>query len=193
MVHERAAAMPYLLMEVALRPFGRHNVPHDTIRFAVVLMNHGHSGGKRQREAARDRKNNEKQERLRRNRDLRARGIDPDGGEIAAAPAPLPEVKLEDIVLGAAPRPKGGADGRPTKLFVGGLSWDTTSEGLRVAFAKFGPLVEATVVFDRDTGRSRGFGFVTFENRRDADEGVKQMNGAELDGRVLKVNRAEAR
>jgi hypothetical protein len=155
-------------------------------------MNHGFSGGKRQREAERDRKNKDKQERLRRNRDLRARGFDPTGGDIAAAPAPLPEVKLEDIVLGVPPRPKRGSVG-PTKLFVGGLSWDTTSDGLRAAFEKFGPIVEATVIPDRDTGRSRGFGFVTFENSRDADESVKQMHGAELDGRTLKVNRAEAR
>src|SRR6187401_2096443 len=152
-------------------------------------MNHGFSGGKRAREAERDRKNKDKQERLRRNRELRARGFDPD---IAPASAPLPEVKLEDIVLGVPPRPKRGSVGT-VKLFVGGLSWDTTSEGLRTAFSKFGPIVEATVIPDRDTGKSRGFGFVSFEAGRDADECVKQMHGAELDGRMLKVNRAEAR
>jgi hypothetical protein len=152
-------------------------------------MNHGFSGGKRAREAERDRKNKDKQERLRRNRELRARGFDPD---IAPESAPLPEVKLEDIVLGVPPRPKRGSIG-PVKLFVGGLSWDTTSEGLRAAFSKFGTVVEATVIPDRDTGKSRGFGFVSFENSRDADECVKQMHGAELDGRTLKVNRAEAR
>jgi hypothetical protein len=153
-------------------------------------MNHGYSGGKRQREAERDRKKKEKADRLRRNRDLRGRGL--DGGTEIAAPTALPEVKLEDIVLGVPPRPERGSIG-PVKLFVGGLSWDTTSETLKAAFAKFGPLVEALVIPDRDTGRSRGFGFVTFESGKDADEALREMNGAELDGRTLKVNRAQAR
>ena len=152
-------------------------------------MNHGYSGGKRQREADRDRKKKEKQEQLRRNRAMRPQGA---GAEIVAAQEVLPEVKLEDIVIGVPPRPKRGSVG-PTKLFVGGLSWDTTSDGLRAAFARFGAIVEATVIPDRETGRSRGFGFVTFENPRDADEAVKEMSGAELDSRTLKVNRAEAR
>ena len=152
-------------------------------------MNHGYSGGKRQREAERDRKKKDKEERLRRNRDQRSIGR---GAEVVATTEVLPEVKLEDIVLGVPPRPKRGSVG-PTKLFVGGLSWDTTTEGLRAAFARFGTIVEATVIPDRETGRSRGFGFVTFENPRDADEAVKQMSGADLDNRTLKVNRAEAR
>jgi hypothetical protein len=154
-------------------------------------MNHGYSGGKRQREAERDRKKKDKADRLHRNRDLRSRGLD-GGNDIMAAPAALPEVKLEDIVIGVPPRPKRGTVG-PVKLFVGGLSWDTMTEGLRTAFAKFGPLVEAMVIPDRDTGRSRGFGFVTFENAKDAEEALKHMSGAELDGRTLKVHRAEAR
>jgi len=154
-------------------------------------MNYGYSGGKRQRELERDQRKKEKADRLRRNRDLRLRGGGGSGDEIAATTA-LPEVKLEDVVLGVPPRPKRGTVG-PIKLFVGGLSWDTLAEGLRAAFSRFGPLVEAMVISDRDTGRSRGFGFVTFENARDADEAVMQMSGAELDGRTLKVNRAEAR
>jgi RNA recognition motif-containing protein len=155
-------------------------------------MNHGFSGGKRAREAERDRKQREKQERLRRNRELRARGLDPTDGEIAPVAEPLPEVKLEDIVLGVPPRPKRESLG-PVKVFVGGLSWDTGSDALRTAVEKFGPVVEATVVSDRDTGRSRGFGFVTFESLRDAETCVKELNGAELDGRKLKVNLAQAR
>jgi RNA recognition motif-containing protein len=153
-------------------------------------MNHGFSGGKRQREADRDRKRKDKEERLRRNRELRARGL--GGSDIVSAQEVLPEVKLEDIVIGVPPRPDRNKVG-PTKIFVGGLSWDTTSEGLRAAFARFGPILEATVITDRETGRSRGFGFVTFENPQDAGESVKQMSGAELDNRTLKVNRAEAR
>jgi RNA recognition motif-containing protein len=79
------------------------------------------------------------------------------------------------------------------KLFVGGLSWNTTDDGLMEAFAQFGNVTEAQVVTDRDTGRSRGFGFVTFENPNEADEAIKQMDGQSLDGRTINVNEARAR
>jgi len=77
------------------------------------------------------------------------------------------------------------------KLFVGGLSWGTTDEGLRQAFAKFGETSEVKVVTDRATGRSRGFGFVTFVEDDAATKAVAEMNGAELDGRSLKVEIAQ--
>jgi len=77
------------------------------------------------------------------------------------------------------------------KLFVGGLSWDTTDEGLHGAFSKFGEIAEAKVITDRDTGRSRGFGFVTFTNDENAVSAIGEMNGAELDGRTIKVNEAQ--
>jgi RNA recognition motif-containing protein len=150
--------------------------------------NRGYGGGKRQREAERDRKKKEKQERLRRNRAMRG-SEDPSD---LAEPELLPEVKLEDVVIGVAAQPRRNTIG-PVKLFVGGLSWNTTSDELRGAFAKFGPIQEATVIMDRTTGRSRGFGFVSFENAADAAEAVKTMNGADLDGRQLKVNNAESR
>jgi len=79
------------------------------------------------------------------------------------------------------------------KLFVGNLSWGTTDEGLRAAFESFGEIIEAKVITERDTGRSRGFGFVTFANDGDADQAMEQMNGAELDGRPLRVNEAHDR
>ncbi|MEO0603924.1 MAG: RNA-binding protein, partial [Myxococcota bacterium] len=59
-----------------------------------------------------------------------------------------------------------------SKLFVGGLSWDTTDDSLRTAFETFGAVREARVILDRDTGRSRGFGFVTFETPGDAQEAM---------------------
>lgn len=158
-------------------------------------MSYGPAGGKRQREAQRDRKKKEKEERLRRNRALGGAGQDvPENpADLLGEPEKLPEISLEQIsISGVAPRgPKGS--GRPTKLFVGGLSWDTGNDALQAAFAKFGQIVEAAVVLDRDTGRSRGFGFVTFENALEASEAAKQMNGAELDGRTLKVNLADRR
>jgi RNA recognition motif-containing protein len=76
------------------------------------------------------------------------------------------------------------------KLFVGGLSFNTTEEGLREAFAAFGTVVEAKVITDRDSGRSRGFGFVSFENDEDAERALEKMNGTELDGRSLRVDHA---
>ncbi len=77
------------------------------------------------------------------------------------------------------------------KLFVGGLSWDTTDDGLRQAFASHGEITEAKVITDRDTGRSRGFGFVTFSQEEDAKKAISQMDGTSLDGKTIKVNEAQ--
>ncbi|NLH50785.1 MAG: RNA-binding protein [Myxococcales bacterium] len=79
------------------------------------------------------------------------------------------------------------------KLYVGGLSWNTTDDGLHEAFARFGEVSEAKVISDRETGRSRGFGFVTFEDNAAADAAVAEMNGKQLDGRTIKVNEAQER
>jgi len=76
------------------------------------------------------------------------------------------------------------------KLYVGGLSYDTNNGGLEKAFASFGQIEEAKVIMDRETGRSRGFGFVTFASEADAQKALA-MNGTQLDGRTLKVNIAE--
>jgi RNA recognition motif-containing protein len=158
-------------------------------------MNRGFTGGKRNREASRDLKKKQKEARLRRNRELRARGIDPDmaepEGEVVEGEA-LPEVKLEDVVISVAPRPR-RTDFGPIKLFVGGLSADTTAADLRTSFAPFGDIVEAVVVPDRSTGRSRGFGFVSYHTPAAAEAAIKEMNGKEIDGQPIKVNRAEAR
>ena len=74
------------------------------------------------------------------------------------------------------------------KLFVGSLSWDTTDEGLEEAFAAHGSVTEAKVITDRNTGRSRGFGFVTFENEEDASTAMEALNNTELDGRTIRVD-----
>jgi RNA recognition motif-containing protein len=79
------------------------------------------------------------------------------------------------------------------KLFVGNLSWSTTDAGLREAFEPFGEVMEAKVITERDTGRSRGFGFVTFTDDEAADTAIQEMNGAEIDGRAVRVNEAEQR
>jgi RNA recognition motif-containing protein len=79
------------------------------------------------------------------------------------------------------------------KLFVGGLAWGTTDEGLRQAFDQYGDVSEAIVIMDRDTGRSRGFGFVTFEKDDEAMEAMSRADGMTLDGRNIKVNEANER
>lgn len=77
------------------------------------------------------------------------------------------------------------------KLFVGGLAWKTTDEGLRNAFQRFGEIAEAKVITDRETGRSRGFGFVTFTDDEAADNAINEMNGTQLEGRTIQVNQAQ--
>ena len=79
------------------------------------------------------------------------------------------------------------------KLFVGGLSWNTDDAALRAAFEPFGEIEEAVVVNDRDSGRSRGFGFVTYTDGAAADKAIAEMEGAELDGRTIRVNEAQDR
>jgi len=79
------------------------------------------------------------------------------------------------------------------RLFIGGLSWDTDDRGLRAAFERFGALDDVKVITDRETDRSRGFGFVTFADSADASRAIEEMNGAVLDGRTLNVNEAQER
>jgi RNA recognition motif-containing protein len=79
------------------------------------------------------------------------------------------------------------------KLFVGSLSWNITDDGLLEAFAQHGEVSEAKVITDRMTGRSRGFGFVTFEDDAAADAAIEALNGTELDGRPIRVDVARDR
>ena len=79
------------------------------------------------------------------------------------------------------------------KLYVGNLSFNTTEESLKVAFAAHGTVLSAVIVQDRETGRPRGFGFVEMENASEADTAISQLHGAELDGRTLTVNEARPR
>jgi cold-inducible RNA-binding protein len=79
------------------------------------------------------------------------------------------------------------------KLFVGGLSWDTNDEGLRNAFGRCGEVLEAKVITDRETGRSRGFGFVTVADAGVAQTAMRELDGTMLDGRAIRVNEAQQR
>ena len=79
------------------------------------------------------------------------------------------------------------------RLYVGNLAFSTTDEALRDAFAEFGEIVEVELMIERETGRSRGFAFVEMATAEAAKAAIEQMNGANLDGRSLRVNEAEDR
>lgn len=79
------------------------------------------------------------------------------------------------------------------KLYVGNLSFGVTSEDLQVHFSAAGTVESANVVFDRETGRSRGFGFVEMATEEDANSAIAQFNGQEYDGRNIVVNEARPR
>jgi RNA recognition motif-containing protein len=79
------------------------------------------------------------------------------------------------------------------KLYVGNLAFETSGENLREHFAQAGTVETATVVEDRDTGRSRGFGFVEMSSKEEGEAAISQFNGNDLDGRSLTVNVAKPR
>ena len=148
-----------------------------------------YSAGKRQRD-------NEKARKKRRKAERRAQKREQGPGEV-------PMSSLEDVtgdleVVERETRAKraaaeAGAQSIPSRLFVGGLSWDTNAEELKTAFEQYGKVADCAVVSDRDTGKSRGFGFVTMADRRDASKAIEGMDGAELDGREIVVNVATER
>ncbi len=77
-----------------------------------------------------------------------------------------------------------------SKLFVGGLSWDTKEDSLKNLFSQAGNVVSATVITDKFSGRSKGFGFVEMSSEEEAKEAIKKLNGQSLDGRNITVNEA---
>lgn len=78
-------------------------------------------------------------------------------------------------------------------IYVGNLSFDTSTNQLQGLFAEFGEVTDAQVITDRDTGRSRGFGFVEMADAEAANKAISSLNGKEVDGRQLKVNVAKPR
>jgi len=79
------------------------------------------------------------------------------------------------------------------KLYVGNLSYDTTEDGLRTKFAEAGTVISVEVIKDRDTGRTKGFAFITMNNQTEAENAIKMFNGKMLDNREIKVNIARPR
>jgi RNA recognition motif-containing protein len=86
-----------------------------------------------------------------------------------------------------------GAKGDSMKLYVGNLSYDTNDAELRELFVPFGEPDSAKVIMDRDSGRSKGFGFVEFSNNAEATAAMNALNGKEVNGRALTVNEARPR
>jgi len=79
------------------------------------------------------------------------------------------------------------------KVFVGGLSWETDDDELREAFSSIGEITDVKVITDRNTGRSRGFGFVTFNDSESVQKAIADLDGTKLGGRTIKVNEAESK
>jgi RNA recognition motif-containing protein len=80
-----------------------------------------------------------------------------------------------------------------TNIFVGNLSYQTSQEELLAAFSQFGNVERVSIVTDRDTGQPRGFAFVEMTDRREAENAIANLNGAEMNGRALNVNEARPR
>ncbi|GJD06576.1 Glycine-rich RNA-binding protein RZ1A [Galdieria sulphuraria] len=79
------------------------------------------------------------------------------------------------------------------RVFVGGLPWSISEEDLKQVFSKYGEVVDARVVIDRETGRSRGFGFISYAESSSVDECIAALDGQDLQGRTIRVNKAMTR
>ena len=157
-------------------------------------MNRGgdYSLGKRQRESQKARKQQEKAARRLQKAERGSSG-EPEIISAEEVVGPLPSIAEAMQAIEDRANGQRGVSAIPCRLFVGGVSWTTTEDDLRNAFADFGPVAEAVIVKDRTTGESRGFGFVTLENRKNAGRAIDALNGTELNGRRLMVNVATDR
>ncbi|KAL6599932.1 hypothetical protein ACP70R_045583 [Stipagrostis hirtigluma subsp. patula] len=96
-------------------------------------------------------------------------------------------------VRGGARKEEMAASDVEYRCFVGGLAWATDDRSLEEAFSKYGEILESKIINDRETGRSRGFGFVTFKDEKAMNDAIEGMNGQVLDGRNITVNQAQSR
>jgi RNA recognition motif-containing protein len=153
-----------------------------------------YSFGKRQRELEREKKKQDKE--------ARKRDRATSGGNIPIATVEELQgggniMSIDEVMQSM----QGGEEGSqpqqqrtiPSRLFVGGLAWGISTDKLRETFEAVGRVADAVVMVDRDTGDSRGFGFVTMADRRDATEAIRRLDGADLDGRTLVVRQATER
>jgi len=155
------------------------------------VSGHNYSSGKRAKEADRARKQQAKVERRQKKRQT-----GPGRDEFISAEdihGPLPSVSEALLALETRATTPRAATAIPCRLFVGGLSWNIESSQLRATFSSFGPVSDAAIVTERDTGKSRGFGFVTMANRKDAAKAIEKLHDSELEGRRIIVNVASER
>jgi RNA recognition motif-containing protein len=157
------------------------------------MARNSYSAGKQQRERDKERKKQEKAQRRQENR----------GGSGNIPTATVEELQGGGYIMSideVMRSMQGGGDAEPepvrtipSRLFVGGLDWRITENELRAQLEQIGPVADVIVVMDRDTGESRGFGFVTMSDRKDAAEAIRRLNGTQLEGRTLVVRQAEER
>ncbi|KAF1986124.1 hypothetical protein K402DRAFT_404566 [Aulographum hederae CBS 113979] len=109
--------------------------------------------------------------------------------------APSKKRKAEDSTPAASKKAKTQGSGAVTSgnVFVGSLSWNVDEDWLQREFEEFGDIVSVRVITDRDSGRSKGFGYVEFKNAADAEKAIEAKHGSEIDNRQINVNSAEAR
>jgi len=89
------------------------------------------------------------------------------------------------------PRPQAVLETKVKKLYVGNLPWSATEQELRELFGEFGSVESVAVITDRETGRSRGFGFIEIDSADGADKAIEQLDGRDFGGRALRVNEAQ--
>lgn len=149
-----------------------------------------YAAGKRQREADKARKKKLKLD--------RARDRDSGGGDIPVATVDEIQggmMSVDEVMRSMNPE-EGDAPSRatiPSRLFVGGLNWRTTTDELRTKLEEYGVVTDVHIVTDRDTGDSRGFGFVTMADRKDAAIAIRELDGQDFAGRTLVVRQATER
>ena len=150
-----------------------------------------YSAGKRQRERDKERKRKAKMERQ---RDRQSGGADIPIATVDEIQGGM--MSIDDVMRNMnAPEEEENQSRAtiPSRLFVGGLNWRTTNEELKTKLEEFGPVTDVHIVTDRDTGDSRGFGFVTMADRKDAATAIRKLNGQEFAGRTLVVRQATER
>jgi len=149
------------------------------------------SPAKRQREEQRARKQQQKAARRQQRRERGTQEVPVVSAQEIIGELPTSSEAMRAIDERArAPR---AAPALPARLFVGGLQPTVTAEDLRTAFATIGPVIDVYVATDRDTGKPRGFAFVTMQDRKDAPRAITTLHGSELHGRTIAVNVATER
>lgn len=108
-------------------------------------------------------------------------------------PPPKRERERENSPFRGGSRGGESFDNNSNRLYVGNLSWGVDKEALETLFSEQGQVVEAKVVYDRESGRSRGFGFVTYRTADEVNSAIEMLNGCDLDGRSIRVTIAESK